>query len=524
MFKLKTISLLIFIFSSQYLFVQEKKIEIIRASSLDKDELVYPDANILKGSIEKQVHLRHDEMDIFSNNAIFFQKKNKFIAVGDVLLKQGDSLELKCDSLNYDGKIKKFFSYGKVSLINKVTKLESNELFYDRDKNIASFFSGGNIIDSLTTIQSERGDYLLDVDKYKFRNDIIITNPDYTIESESLDYVIGQEKTYFLDSTKIIGESYEITCKRGFYNGKLLKGYFLDNAKILMKNRIVKGDSIFFDDNIKYASATKQISIFDRNEKLQILGEFAEIFEEKDSAIVTLNPMAINTTEIDSLFISADTLYSIGNRKNRIIKGLNNVKFFKKNMSGKSDYIFIDENKGLTRLMRKELGSRALQIMSQEQINQINPVIWDGNNQISGDEIILKENVKENKLDSLIVTNNGFIVEKDTIDINNYNQIKGIKIFGKFIKGKIRNLKVDQNAEIIYHMYNDEKKLIGVDKAVSSSILMKIAQDGIDEIIFNTSPEGMLYPENFLEENEKFLEGFVNREHEKIKSKSDLFN
>ena len=53
---------------------------------------------------------------------------------------------------------------------------------------------------------------------------------------------------------------------------------------------------------------------------------------------------------------------------------------------------------------------------------------------------------------------------------------------------------------------------------------MKIAQDGIDEIIFNTSPEGMLYPENFLEENEKFLEGFVNRENEKIKSKSDLFN
>ena len=28
----------------------------------------------------------------------------------------------------------------------------------------------------------------------------------------------------------------------------------------------------------------------------------------------------------------------------------------------------------------------------------------------------------------------------------------------------------------------------------------------------------------FYEENEKFLEGFVNREHEKIKSKSDLFN
>ena len=524
MFKLKIISLALLIFSFQNLFAQEKKIEIISASSLDKDEILYPDANILKGSTTKQVHLRHDEMDIFSNNAIFFQKKNTFIAIGDVFLRQGDSLELKCDSLNYDGEIKKFFSYGRVSLVNKKTKLNSNELLYDREKNIASFFNGGNIIDSLTTIQSEKGDYLLDVDKYKFRNNVLIINPEYTIKSESLDYIIGQEKTYFLDSTKIIGDSYEINCKRGFYNGQLLKGYFLDNAKILMNDKIIRGDSIYFEDEIKYASASKNISIFDRKEKLQILGEFAEIFEKKDSAIVTKNPIAINTTDIDSLFISADTLYSVGDEKNRIIKGLNNVKFFKKNMSGKSDFILINENKGLTRLIRKKLEKKELQIMSQEQINMTNPIIWDGNSQISGDEIILKENVKENRLDSLIVTNNGFIVERDSLGVDNYNQIKGIRILGKFLNGKIESLMVDQNAEIIYHMYNDNNEIIGIDKAVSSSILMIMAENGIDKIRFITEPEGMLYPEDYLEENEKFLEGFVNRENEKIKKKLDLFN
>ena len=53
-------------------------------------------------------------------------------------------------------------------------------------------------------------------------------------------------------------------------------------------------------------------------------------YSRKDSAIVTKNPVAINTSEIDSLFISADTLYSVGDRENRIIKGLNNVKFLKK--------------------------------------------------------------------------------------------------------------------------------------------------------------------------------------------------
>ena len=38
----------------------------------------------------------------------------------------------------------------------------------------------------------------------------------------------------------------------------------------------------------------------------------------------------------------------------------------------------------------------------------------------------------------------GFIIEKDTIGRNNYNQIKGIRIFGKFFNGKIKNLMVDQ--------------------------------------------------------------------------------
>ena len=502
---------------------QEKKIEIISANSLDKDELLFPDANILKGSPNKQVHLRHDEMDIFSNNAIFFQRKNKFIATGDVFLKQGDSLELKCDSLNYDGKIKKFFSYGKVYLINNKTTLNSNELLYDRKKNVASFFNGGNIMDSLTTIQSKKGDYLLEIDKYKFRNDITITNPDYIIESESLDYIVGQEKTYFIDSTKITGDSYQITCNRGFYDGKLMKGHFLDNAKILLNERIIRGDSIFFEDEMKYASAAKNISIFDKNEKLQILGEFAEVFEKKDSAIVTKNPVAINTSEIDSLFISADTLYSVGDKENRIIKGLNNVKFFKKNMSGKSDFILINEKRGLTRLIRKVLEKKELQILSQEQINMLNPIIWDGNSQISGDEIILKENNENNKLDSLIVTNNGFIVEKDTLGIDNFNQIKGIKILGKFFKGKIKSLKVDQNAEIIYHMYDDDNDLIGVDKAVSSSIMITMSENGIDKIRFITDPEGILYPEDFLDKNEKFLEGFINRQNEKINDKLDLF-
>ena len=73
---------------------QEKKIEIISSNSLDKDELLFPDANILKGSPNKQVHLRHDEMDIFSNNAIngFMTLKGNKIKCSKIILTTGTFL------------------------------------------------------------------------------------------------------------------------------------------------------------------------------------------------------------------------------------------------------------------------------------------------------------------------------------------------------------------------------------------------------------------------------------------------
>ena len=72
-------------------------------------------------------------------------------------------------------------------------------------------------------------------------------------------------------------------------------------------------------------------------------------------------------------------------------------------------------------------------------------------------------------------------------------------------------------------MYDDDNDLIGVDKAVSSSIMITMSENGIDQIRFITDPEGILYPEDFLDKNEKFLEGFINRRNEKINDKLDLF-
>ena len=186
-------------------------------------------------------------------------------------------------------------------------------------------------------------------------------------------------------------------------------------------------------------------------------------------------------------------------------------------MSGKSDKIEIDKFLGLTTLSRKKLNKRQIQILTENQINELNPVIWDGNSQISGDKIILKEDLQKNIIDSLKITNNSFLIEIDTIGGgNNFNQMKGIKLFGKIIDNKLNRIKIDQNAELIYYMYDDNQDLIGIDKAISSSIIMTLKDNGIDDIIFFNQPEGVLHPEDKLEENQKTLFGFINRFKERV--------
>ena len=504
-------------------FSQEKNVVIKSAGSFDRNQLAYPDGNILTENGTKKVHLTHDNMDIFSKKSIFFQKRNSFIATGSVHVKQGDSINLYCDSLNYDGLTRKFSSFGSVKFINDDMELNSNVLFFDRNTNEIYFNENGKIIDSISTIESKEGKYLIDEKKYEFKDNVIVKNPDYSIRSNMMDYFLNSQLTLFYKYSTIITDDYNIFCNEGFYDPQKKIGIFKKDAKVNSNSRTIFGDSIFFDEYKKYASASGNIKIIDEKENLIIRGEYAEVFEKLDSALITKNPMAINITKTDSLFIKADTLISLGKSLNRKVIGYYNVRFVKGSMSGKSDKIKIDKSQGLTTLSRNDLTKRQIQILSENEINKINPIIWDGNSQISGDEIILKEDLDKNIIDSIKISNNSFIAEIDTLGLgNNFNQMKGIKLFGKIIDNKLSNIKIDKNAELIYYMYDDNNDLIGIDKAIASSILISFKDNSIDDIMFLNQPEGTLYPESKLEENEKKLFGFIDRFNERISEKENF--
>ena len=144
---------------------------------------------------------------------------------------------------------------------------------------------------------------------------------------------------------------------------------------------------------------------------------------------------------------------------------------------------------------------------------------------MTGDEIHLTIDNEKEVLDSLLIYNNAFVIEQDSLDAANFNQIKGLQLKGKFKGKSLETVDVIQNTEMVYYLYDDETlELTGIDKAICSALRLDFVDSGIEKITFFTNPDGVVYPPKDLPENTRQLLGFTWREDERIYSKEDLFH
>jgi lipopolysaccharide export system protein LptA len=516
--------LICFLFSSLLLGQEQRTIEIIQAGKSIRNSIEFPDANILQKDKDTRVILFHDGAKIESDISYYYFNENSFKANGKVSFNQGESLLLISDYLEYDGKTKKAVAYGKVKLTRPDMDLETDTLYLDRIRNIAFYNSRGKIVDNDNILESNSGTYFMEPKKYIFKSNVTINNPEYNINSEELEYFTETNLAFFNDKTLITGIDYNILCRNGFYDTNLQRGFFKDKATINYDGKIINGDSIFFENEKSYASASYNVIINDTINKSVISGHYGEIFRDRDSAIVTKNALAVNIIKNDSLYIHSDTITITGPDERKILKGYYDVRILKSDIRGLSDSIHFNQETGLIKLLKKPIESRFMKKLTDEERNKINPIIWFGENQITGDKIFLKSNMETEELDSLIIRGNVFMSQKDSLNEEKFNQIKGEKLDGYFSDGKLDNVFVVKNSSLLYYMYSDDEELIGLNKTLSSSIKINFLNNEISEVSFYKSPDGNVLSESNIISNEMKLPGFIWREDERPNKISDLFS
>ncbi|WP_193510813.1 OstA-like protein [Christiangramia fulva] len=473
-----------------------------------RNEERYPGAFILS-KVDNQVYFDHNGIEVWCDNAIFYKEANFFKAYGNIRMQQGDSVSMTSNYAEYNGDTEFAFASGNVKMRRPETTLETDSLFFNRITQQAYYRSGGKVTDTASVLTSRVGRYFLNEDKYSFITDVVVKNPDYTIHSEQIDFYSENGNAYLYGPSTIESETSTVYCERGFYDTREDHGYFVKNSRIDYDNRILKGDSLYFNRKRSFASATNNIRVIDTINKSKITGHYAEVYRDKDSVFITKRAVAAMLQDKDSVFIHSDTLMVTGKPEQRVIRGFYDVRILKNDMSGRSDSIYTNQSSGITKLINlRRMGDK-------------DPVLWSGENQMTGDTIQLISNPKTEKLDTLLVFNNAFLIQKDTI--KGYNQIKGKYLVGLFDDNELSQVDIDKNTETLYYMRNEKDTLIGINKTLSSSIKILFEDRKITDIYYYNQVDGKLTPEPDFPPNARQLKGFNWRGDERIMSKKGLF-
>jgi lipopolysaccharide export system protein LptA len=505
--------LFFFILSSTSFFAQENskknipekssKIIIEYSDFIDKNQNEIPGAIVFTGN----VRVLHNGVKISCNKAYHFTDENYVKAFGNVRLVQGDTIFMNSRYAEYNGDKEFAYATGDVNMRSPDSNLVTDTIFFDRKAQQAFYNSYGTITNKDNVLKSKSGRYYLNEKKYSFKTAVTVVNPRSTIKTNHLDYYDNSGHAYVFGPSTITSKTDYIYTENGFYDTTNDIGKLKKNSHILYNSRRIEGDDIFYDRKKNFSKLINNVKITDTINNLVAKGHYAEVYRntttKNDSMFITKKALVITKTENDSMYMHGKKIMVTGPPEDRIIRAYNNVRFYNLDMSGKCDSLHSSNKNALTKLIGR-------------------PVLWSNKSQMTGDVMHIIGNNKTEKVDSLKVLNNAFIIEKDSLSKNGYNQVKGQNLYGKFKENKLYEVDIVKNCEAIHYMYDDDE-LVGIDKSKCSSINLKLEDNKIQDLTFFKNTDSYTYPEEEFPENARKLRGFVWRGDEEIKTKEDIF-
>lgn len=445
----------------------------------------------------------HDGAYLYCDSAWLNEVTNNVDCFGRVRIKSSDTLNLYGKFLHYDGNARIATIRENVRLVDKQTTLSTDYMVFDRNSGIANYTSGGKMVNGDNVLTSKRCYYYTNQKLMYFRDDVVLTNPEYKINCDTLKYNTVSRISYFLGPTIIKGKDNYIYCEDGEYDRVNSKSRFSINALLVDKNRRLTGDSLYYDDKLKYGKAIRNVVMTDTSQHVVVKGNYAEYFKNLGYTFITENAVAILGQDKDTLFIHGDTLkatFDTTKNETRELFAYNNTRFFRKDIQGACDSLYYNFADSVINMYRM-------------------PILWSDKNQLTADTIKIftgEKSIKQMNLYSL-----AFIVSRDST--TTYNQIKGRNMVGYFKSNELDYIDVLGNAETVYYVREDDKSLMGVNAAQGSRLRLYVVDSKIDRILYLDKPKGSLMPETDLTPEQKILKGFLWREIERPLSEKDIF-
>lgn len=524
-------------------------------STVDKVELL-PGSDSLVGvnipgqvvrKIYNNVRFRQKGVLMYCDLAIQNVTTNVIEAYGNVRLVQGDTINVRGDTMFYYGNTRQANLRGNVVMRDRKMTLTTQQLDYDMLSGVAHYPSPGRIVDKENVLTSREGYYDTRSKLFTFRQNVRLVNTKGTLTADSLLYNSLSRIATFQGPTRITNKDGVLTAVAGQYNTATGISNFQRRATVDTPRYRLTGDSLYYDNVSELGIAKGNVIMVAKDRKAIITGEHVRYNGKSGISRVTGRPVAkslASETTKDTLYLRADTLFSFDNKltNTRRLLGQRNVFVYKSDLQSKCDSLIYDTADSTIHFFKK-------------------PIIWSQNKyQMEADT--MRVVLKNNRINTMFLKGRSFVISLDTL--KNYNQIKGRTVTAHFVTKLIpattttlvqtgqatqkvtgvtastkasvptRNVPrsstvitpareettldrvlVDGNGQSIYYAVDDKNKLIGLNHVECSRMNMEFANNKVGQIRFYGRPDAQLIPPKEFTDDAQKLDGFRWRDVEK---------
>lgn len=527
---------------------QENFLYILAA---DKQYLQKTDTSQLV-SYAGNVKVRQGKTLFYADSAIINPILNTLESFGNVHINDADSVHIYSQYLKYNGVEKKALLTTKVRLTDGKSTLTTENLTYDVNLKLGTYLNGGKVVNKKTTLTSTEGNYYGDSKDIFFYKNVLLLQPNGTIRTDSLQYNTITEVSTFISPTIIKDKKgLTIKTKEGFYDIKRKIANLYKRSIIEDSTFSITADEIAID-SVNGLSEFRGNAVYrskDKKQGFDMIANNIKTNNKRSTIMATQIPLLIIKQGADSVFITADTLFSgrvidllkikkipslrptpidttfnkpiikdtvkvtsvkpiikKGNTKNLVdsvklnlastpqvdstlkyFEAYKNVKIFSDSLQAVGDSLFFSGSDSVFRLFNE-------------------PILWAQENQISGDTIYLF--LKNKRPERLYVIDNALSISKVDSSIY-FNQVRGNSIDAVFDStGQVHFLTAKGSAENIYYAQDEQKDFVGVNKNSCDLIEINFTDGKPKRVKFINNLEGGLLP----------MRGKTNHDELKLKS------
>lgn len=479
----------------------EERIILKHADNLRFNENEMQSAQRLSGNVV----LMHKGMTMFCDSAMLYEQSQTFDAFGHVKIVQGDTLTLTGDRLHYDGETLIAEMRFNVIMTHRNQKLYTDSLYYDRLYNMGYYEEGGKLIDGKNQLTSDWGEYHTDTRQATFNYNVELINDRFKLITDTLHYDTQTKWAEVVGASNIYSNADTLYTEHGFYNSDNEQVKLYKRSKAYGRNRIMEGDTVYYDKKTGVMEAFQNVSCLDEKNKNLLTGDYAWYNELTGEAIATKNALARDFSQgKDTLYFHADTLHMYSynletDSAYRVLHAYFHARAYREDVQAVADsMVFHSAQKKIT-LFR-------------------DPIAWSDQRQIVGEEINVYLN--DSTIDSVYVDRQALMIEK--FDSTHFNQVGAQQMRTYFVKGEVSENRAVGNVMVVNYPLEKDSTII-YQNYVETAEARMFMKDRKLKKIWAPASHGFFYPIGMAPAERTRLEGFAWFDYIRPISPDDVF-